>query len=120
VLGALVYAAGTAVDQNWHAHHASFEGGADQVQAHTVLWLGGLITLVAAAWAVAARTRNRGYRVVLGSSIAFAVVQAWHFWEHYYHHDPAAPHVAIALTAASLLVGMIWVVFGARRPARAT
>jgi hypothetical protein len=69
-LGAAVFIAGRIVDAVWHATHEEFETATDQLQAHTVVWVGTLILLAAGAAALARGTRSTGYTVVLIGAIS--------------------------------------------------
>jgi hypothetical protein len=59
LVGLIVFIAGRLVDLAWHTTHDEFETAADQLRAHSVVWLGNLLLMAAAALAVSARTTNR-------------------------------------------------------------
>jgi hypothetical protein len=108
-IGAGVQIIGRIIDGIWHATHDEFETASDQLQAHTVIWIGVLVTLVGSALAMRSKPRDRniGYPVVLVASIVYAGVAAWHFIEHANHSDPDLPHVLIAVTWVVLLGGVL-------------
>jgi hypothetical protein len=107
--GVALQAAGQVVDLRWHATHPGFERAADQLQAHWLIWLGVLLTLVVAVVG-AGRVPSRwygGYRLLLLAGLAYALSSAWHFWEHLQLRDPAAPHVLVGIGKAAILAGAI-------------
>jgi hypothetical protein len=115
--GITLQVAGQVIDLRWHATHPGFERAADQVQAHWLIWLGVLVTVVVAA--VGARhvpsSWYSGYRLLLLAGLAYALSSAWHFWEHAQLRDPAAPHVLVALGKAAILAGAISATVVSRR-----
>ncbi|MGH2701749.1 MAG: hypothetical protein ACRDJ2_08245 [Actinomycetota bacterium] len=48
----IVQIAGRLLDLQWHRTHTEFETGKDQHQAHWLVWLGTLLVLVVAVWAL--------------------------------------------------------------------
>jgi hypothetical protein len=115
--GIVLQVAGQVIDLRWHATHSGFERAADQLQAHWLIWLGVLATLVVAA--VGARqvpsSWSSGYRLLLLASVAYALSSAWHFWEHAQLRDPVAPHVLVAIGKAAILAGAISATIVSRR-----
>jgi uncharacterized protein YacL len=103
--GIAVQVVGRAIDGYWHATHEEFESASDQLQAHSVLWVGVLVALVVSSLAVRElRVGPRtGYFAVLVSSIAYAGAAVWHFIEHANGSDPAAAHVVLGILWAALL-----------------
>jgi len=118
-IGTAVFIAGRIVDAVWHATHEEFETAADQLQAHTVVWVGTLVLLAAGAAARARGTRNTGYTVVLVGAISYLGVAAWHFWEHSQLRDPDLPHLLLVVTNIILFAGVVWAwAASLRRPDR--
>jgi hypothetical protein len=113
-----VFVVGGVVDLIWHATHPEFETAADQLQAHSVVWLGALLMSVAAARAFSSGHRNGGYLLVLSSGLAYGAVAVWHFNEHSQHRDPDLPHLLLLVTNIALFLGAGWVWFTARRAGR--
>jgi hypothetical protein len=107
--GVAVQVAGRAIDARWHATHEGFESASDQLQAHSVLWIGVLVTLIVSGLAVRElRLRPRaGYFAVLASSVAYAGVAVWHFIEHANGSDPAPAHVVLGVLWAALLASAV-------------
>jgi len=103
-----VFIAGRIVDAVWHATHEEFETATDQVQAHTVVWVGTLILLAAGAVALARGTRSTGYTVVLIGAVSYLGIAAWHFWEHSQLRDPDLPHLLLVVTTVILFAGVVW------------
>ena len=107
--GIALQVAGQVIDLRWHATHPDFERAADQLRAHWLIWLGVLVTLLAAA--VGARrvpsSWYSGYRLLLLASVVYALSSGWHFWEHANLRDPAAPHVLVAIGKAAILAGAV-------------
>jgi hypothetical protein len=118
VLGLLTSLAGRALDRRWHATHDEFETGADQLQAHWLAWLGAAVLLVTAAMAWRQPwLRHPLVAAALVGAIGYAVVAGWHFWEHSQLRDPDLPHVLLALSQVTLLVGTggsIWLLLRPR------
>lgn len=118
--GVLIQLVGRAIDGRWHAMHEHFETAGDQVEAHLILWIGVLVTLL-----VSALTAKRlpvelrsGWPIVLVGSGLYVVAAAWHFWEHSRGVDPLAPHIALGVVWATLLGGALMVTLWWRRQAR--
>lgn len=104
--------AGRLVDLQWHVTHEEFEGAAEQLQAHWLIWLSTLFVLGVAAIAlreVRAPTR-RGYLVVLVVNLAYAIVAVVHFFQHLDHREVDWAHLLLAVTSIAAAVGVIWVI----------
>jgi uncharacterized protein YacL len=109
---------GRGIDGYWHATHDEFESASDQLQAHSILWVGVLVALVVSGLAVtrlSARPRA-GYLAVLISSIAYAGAAVWHFIEHANGSDPAIAHVVLGILWAVLLASAALTAIMKRRP----
>jgi FtsH-binding integral membrane protein len=109
-LGVMLQIAGQAIDFHWHATHREFEAPSDQLQAHWLVWLGSLVTLIAAGLAIRALARgsNGGLVLTVAAGVGYVAVSIWHFLEHAAGADPAAPHVLLAVTKVATLAGVIW------------
>jgi hypothetical protein len=117
--GVGVFVVGRIVDLIWHATHPEFETAADQLQAHSVVWPGALLMIVAAARASASEHRNGGYLLVLSAGLAYGAVAVWHFYEHSQGRDPDLPHLLLLVTNIAMFLGAGWVWLTARRARRA-
>jgi hypothetical protein len=116
--GVAVQIAGRVLDGIWHANHDEFEGASQQLEAHWLLWLGILLTLVVAVIAVArlpAAERNGGYSIVLVGGGLYVPVSVWHFIEHANLNDPEVAHYLLALGQGTMLAGAIAAAILARR-----
>jgi hypothetical protein len=113
--GVSVLIVGRLIDLAWHAANPEFETAADQVRAHAVVWIGDIIILWAAAFAVVRGVRHWAYTVVLVGAVGYAAVAAWHFIEHANLRDPDLPHVLLLITNLLILAGAAWVVLEGRR-----
>jgi hypothetical protein len=115
--GIALQAAGQVIDLRWHATHPGFERAADQLQAHWLIWLGVLLTLLVAAVGASRvpSSWSSGYRLLLLAGVAYALSSAWHFWEHANLRDPAAPHVLVAIGKAAILAGAVSATVVSRR-----
>jgi hypothetical protein len=111
-VGIAVATVGRVIDLSWHARHPEFETGMDQVQAHSVAWLGALILFVAAAVAVSRRLRTPGFVTILASASLYASVAVWHFVLHVQGRDPDLPHVLLAISQLGLYIGSMFVIAG--------
>jgi hypothetical protein len=112
--GVLVLILGRLIDLAWHAAHPEFETATDQVRAHAVVWLGALIVLWAALFAVARAVPGPGYRVTLVGALGYAAVAVWHFIEHANGRDPDLPHLLLLISNVTILAGAVWVALGDR------
>jgi hypothetical protein len=109
---------GRLVDLQWHLTHDDFEGAADQVRAHLVLWIGVLMLLGVTVVAIRQGTAGFGYRLALGGAAFYVPVAVWHFVEHANGSDPELPHVLIALAYIAMLIGVVAVTVPAIRQRR--
>ena len=109
-LGVLLQVIGEVIDFRWHASHEEFETASDELRAHWLLWIGSLVTLGAAWFAFRAsrQARREGLLFALAAGVGYVGVSIWHFLEHAGGADPALPHVLLAVTKISMLVGVIW------------
>jgi hypothetical protein len=109
-VGVALQVIGQAIDFRWHAAHPEFETASDQLQAHWLLWIGSLVTLIAAGLAARALrgARREGLLLTVWASVGYVAVSVWHFLEHARGADPAAPHVLLVATKVAILVGVIW------------
>jgi hypothetical protein len=104
-----VQVVGQLIDVRWHATHDEFEGGVEQLQAHWLLWLGAILTLVVAYLGTRALSSSwySGYSLLLIATVFYVLASVWHFFEHLNLRDPAPPHVLIALGKVGMIVGAI-------------
>lgn len=110
-----VQVAGRLLDIQWHRTHDEFETGRDQVQAHWLVWLGTVLVMGVAVWAlnaVISRSERRGYLTALLANAAYAVVAVFHFVQHVNHQEVDWTHVSLALTNIAAVLGIILVVVG--------
>jgi hypothetical protein len=117
-IGAVLFVAGIALDQRWHATHDEFEGTSQQFEAHWLLWIGFLSVLVVAWLAtrgLSARERHPGFVVVLAASAVYLPVTIWHFIAHANEVDPAVAHVLLGLGDAAIIAGAAWTFIGSLR-----
>lgn len=107
-IGIVVQLAGRIIDGRWHATHDEFEGAAQQLEAHWLVWIGVLVTLAAAGSAMrrlAGKERNAGYLLVFWGAFLYVGVAVWHFLEHVAHNDPALPHILLVVTTVMMIAG---------------
>jgi hypothetical protein len=107
-----VQIAGRLLDFWWHATHDEFETGRDQITAHWLVWLGTLLVLAVAVWALRAslsEPERRGYLVVLWANALYGVVAVIHFLQHLNHQEVDWAHVSLALTNIGSVVGVLMV-----------
>ena len=111
-VGFVIQVAGRLVDLQWHLTHSGFESGRQQVQAHWLVWLGTLVILVVAGWALRADTpqaERPGYWVVLVANLLYAVVGVIHYVQHLNHQEVDWAHVGLAVTNLGSLIGVLMV-----------
>jgi hypothetical protein len=117
-IGALLFIAGIALDQRWHATHDEFEGTSQQFEAHWLLWVGFLVVLVA-TWVVfrriGAEERHPGLTLVLVASAVYLPVTIWHFVAHANEVDPDVAHVLLGLGDVAIIAGAAWTLVTAMR-----
>jgi hypothetical protein len=108
--GIVMLLAGQVVDLRWHAANGRrFERAADQVGAHWLIWLGVAVLLVVAVVG-ARRIPSRwyvGFRLLLLAVVCHALIDGWHFWEHYHLRDPVVAHLLLAILKAAMLAGVV-------------
>ena len=119
-IGFGVFVLGRVLDLLWHATHPEFETSSDQIQAHTVVWLGALIILVVSARAVAGGSRQTGTLLALLGTVLYAPVAVWHFWEHLHLRDPDLPHILLVVADALIIAALVVTAVQARGRGRRT
>ena len=118
-----VQLAGRLLDLRWHLTHDEFEGASQQLDAHWLLWLGVLATIVVAALALAGGERasgRPGYFVTLLSGLLYVPISVWHFVEHANDADPELAHVLLAIGQIGMIAGAIVATVIMRRERRPT
>ncbi len=108
----VVQVAGRLLDFRWHATHDEFETGRDQITAHWLVWLGTLLVLAVAAWALRialSESERRGYLVVLWSNALYGLFAVIHFIQHLNHQEIDWAHISLALTNIGSVVGVLMV-----------
>ena len=117
----MVQIVGRFVDLQWHATHAGFETGRDQVTAHWLVWLGTLLIIAAAVWALRSTPpddERRGYLVLLWSNLIYVVVAVVHFIQHLDHQEVNWAHVSLGVLNTGSVVGVLMVAWVRLRRAR--
>ncbi|MGH2713323.1 MAG: hypothetical protein ACRDM7_05465 [Thermoleophilaceae bacterium] len=110
-IGALLFVAGIALDQRWHATHDEFEGTSQQFEAHWLLWIGFLVVGAATLLAflrLIPEQRHPALALLLGASAIYLPVTVWHFVAHANQVDPAVAHVLLGLGDAGIILGVAW------------
>lgn len=118
----LVQVLGRIGDGIWHLNHDEFEGAANQVEAHFVLWAGMLMTVAAAGWALRADRapeRRLGYLVAFVAALLYIPVAVWHFVGHSNGEELDVAHVLLAVTQLATIVGALMATVRSRRPTAA-
>jgi hypothetical protein len=113
LIGFGVQIAGRLVDLRWHLTHDEFEGGVEQLQAHWLIWLATLFVLVVSLLGARNSTEDaerRGYLVVLGANLAYALVAVIHFFQHLDRLEVDWAHLLLAITGIAGAVGVLWVI----------
>jgi hypothetical protein len=116
----LVQVLGRIGDGIWHLNHADFEGAADQLEAHFVLWVGVLMTLGAAGSALrtdGAAERRVGYVVTFVAALLYVPTAIWHFIGHVNGDELDVAHVLLAVTQVAMIVGAVIATLRTRRVA---
>jgi low temperature requirement protein LtrA len=118
----IVQVLGRISDGIWHLNHADFEGAADQLEAHFVVWSGMLMTLVASGWALRSDRmpeRRIGYLITFAGALLYIPVAVWHFIGHANGDELDVAHVLLALTQLATIVGVVIATIRSRRPTAA-
>jgi hypothetical protein len=113
VIGFAGQIAGRLVDLRWHATHEEFEGAAQQLEAHWLIWLTTVLVLGVAAITlreVRDPGQRRGYAIVLGANLAYGVVAVIHFFQHLRHLEVDWAHLLLAVTSIAAAAGVAWVI----------
>jgi hypothetical protein len=111
--GAIIFVAGIARDQVWHATHDEFEGTSQQFEAHWLLWIGFVAVLAVTILTflrLSSDERHQGFTVILAASIIYLPVSVWHFVAHANDVDPALAHVLLGIGDATILSGVAWTI----------
>ena len=117
----VVQVAGRLLDLRWHQTHKEYETGRDQITAHSLVWLGTLLVIAVAAWALRngpSKAERKGYLVVLWSNLLYVVVAILHFIQHLNHQEVDWAHISLALTNVGSVVGVLMVTFASNREQR--
>ena len=112
--------AGRLVDLRWHMTHDEFEGGAQQLEAHWLIWLATAFVIAVSASAVRRveeTAQRRGYLIILAANLAYGGVAVIHFFQHLNRSDVDWAHVLLVVTSIAAVIGVLWVI-GARLPRR--
>lgn len=115
IAGFLAQVAGRMVDLRWHVMHDEFEGAAQQLEAHWLIWISTAFVLMIAAPAlrgVREQGQRRGYAVVLAANLAYAALAVLHFFQHLDHLEVDWTHLLLTITSVAAVVGVVWVVAG--------
>lgn len=121
VAGFVAQVAGRLVDLGWHVTHDEFEGAAQQLEAHWLIWISTAFVLIIAALAlrdVREEGQRRGYAVVLAANLAYAAVAVIHFLQHLDHLEVDWTHLVLAVTSVAAVLGVVWVVAARFRSGR--
>ncbi len=113
LIGFVGQVAGRLVDLQWHLTHDEFEGAAEQLRAHWLIWISTVFVLgvaFAAARSVGEPRQRRGYLLVLVANLAYAVVAVIHFFQHLNHLEVDWAHLLLAVTSIAAVLGVLWVV----------
>jgi hypothetical protein len=114
----LVQVLGRIGDGIWHFNHDDFEGPANQLEAHFVLWVGVGMTLAAAGWALRtdrAAERRTGYLVTFVTALLYVPVAVWHFIGHANGDELDLAHYLLAITQIAMIVGVVMATAASRR-----
>lgn len=104
---------GRLVDLQWHVTHEEFEGAAEQLRAHWLIWLSTIFVIsvaLAAVRTVRQPGQQRGYLIVLVANLSYAVVSVIHFFQHLDHREVDWAHLLLAITSVAAAAGVLWVI----------
>ncbi len=113
LIGLVAQIAGRLVDLQWHLTHDEFEGAAEQLRAHWLIWISTIFILgvaLAAVRSVGEPRQHRGYLVVFVANLAYAVIAVVHFFQHLDHREVDWAHLLLAVTSIAAVLGVLWVV----------
>lgn len=117
--GSSLYVGGWALRAIWRAGHPEFKTrGPQELVIHAPMWLAAIVLILAAAWAIAARTTERGYFIVLGAGAMNLAAELWHAWAHYHYQEYSLAHGLIRATAIVGVLAVAVVLVEGRRPQR--
>ena len=109
-----VQVAGRLLDLWWHATHDEFESGADQVQAHWLVWLGTALVLVVGVRALGPasdRSVRVGYLVLVIANALYVPIASAHFIQHVNREEVAWAHIGLGTMNAIGAVGVLYVTY---------
>ncbi len=118
-----VQVAGRLLDFWWHATHDEFETGADQLQAHWLVWIGTLLVLITGLWGLRSGVRGpirAGYLIVVWANGLYIPIAVAHFIQHMNHQEVDWAHLGLGITNVVAALGVLYVTYAAlsRRRAR--
>jgi low temperature requirement protein LtrA len=117
-IGIAIQIVGRIRDGIWHAQNSEFGATAQQIEAHWILWIGIVVTLVAAGLAflrLSPAERNVGYVTILAGGALYVPVAIWHFIEHANYNDPELAHYLLGVGQLAMIAGAAMALVLARR-----
>lgn len=105
--------AGRLVDLQWHLTHDEFEGAAEQLRAHWLIWASTIFVVGVAIASVRSAdqpNQRRGYLIVLVANLAYAGVAVIHFFQHLEYLEVDWAHLLLAITSIAAAIGVLWVI----------
>jgi hypothetical protein len=115
-----VQIAGRTLDFWWHATHDEFETGADQLQAHWLVWTGTILVLIVGIRALMLRVTGAvrvGYLVVVLANALYIPIAIAHFIQHMDRLEVDWAHAGLALTNIASVLAVFYVAYATRRQA---
>jgi hypothetical protein len=109
---------GRLVDFWWHATHDEFETGADQLQAHWLVWLGTALVLVVALRELRSGIQGpirAGYFVVAIANGIYVPIAVAHFIQHQNRQEVDWAHAGLGVTNVLAALGVLYVGYASWR-----
>jgi hypothetical protein len=107
-----VQVAGRLLDFWWHATHDEFETGADQLQAHWLVWLGTALVLAVAVRRLRSGVQGRiraGYLVVAIANAIYVPIAVAHFIQHQNLQEVDWAHAGLGISNVLAAIGVLYV-----------
>jgi hypothetical protein len=113
-----VQVAGRLLDFWWHATHDEFETGADQLQAHWLVWIGTILVLTVGIRALrggARGSQRSGYQILVVANGLYVPIAVAHYIQHLNRQEVDWAHIGLGLTNVVAALGVLYVTFSALR-----
>ncbi len=110
----VIQVAGRLLDFWWHATHDEFETGADQLQAHWLVWAGTILVLVVGIAALRGGIDGParvGYLIVVWANALYIPIAVAHFIQHMNYEEVDWAHIGLGVSNAVAAAAVLFVIY---------